>query len=262
MFSFLWLNQYHHGETEDSNSDWRRPQMRYDRVELMFLTEWTNMDISCTNTPEQSIRLRLRSFWRKRWGHTMVSDQQMLWGVPQVVGVVCWSLNLCVFCASCWLNPHNNNSCRLWEQSIWVHVSLCYVLGQVVRRGWITSGNLETVRCISTISLQLHWHFNDTSSSVHLIIRLQRTISYTGQKCFSSGWWCITKIRNDVTDVSWGKNNKSHRLVTWLRSMCCQTQATPIKHSGDSFTLFIPAELEPRRKERSERNGEKSLVCV
>lgn len=31
---------------------------------------------------------------------------------------------------------------------------------------------------------------------------------------FPSGWWCITKIRNDVPDVSRGKNNKSHRLVT------------------------------------------------
>lgn len=25
----------------------------------------------------------------------------------------------------------------------------------------------ETDRCVPTISLQLHWHFNDTSSSVH-----------------------------------------------------------------------------------------------
>ena len=31
---------------------------------------------------------------------------------------------------------------------------------------------------------------------------------------FPSGWWCITKIRNDVPNVSRGKNNKSHRLVT------------------------------------------------
>lgn len=42
-----------------------------------------------------------------------------------------------------------------------------FALGQAVGWNVSTSGNSKTDRCVPTISLQLHWHFNDTSSSVH-----------------------------------------------------------------------------------------------
>lgn len=52
--------------------------------------------------------------------------------------------------------------------------------GQNGTRTRTTGGNSGEEKYVPTTSVQFHWHFNDTSSGVHLIIRLLSTISYTG----------------------------------------------------------------------------------
>lgn len=80
---------------------------------------------------------------------------------------------------------------------------------------------------------------------------------------FSSGWWCITKIRNGVTDVSRGKNNKSRRLVTWLRNVRPQTHPHPRNTSViHLLSLFRLSSKPGERKWDRETGGKKRFVCI
>lgn len=67
-----------------------------------------------------------------------------------------------------------------WRVQVYIYLWYGFVFGGRQNEARTTGGNSGAEKYVPTTSVHLHWHFNDTSSGVHLIIRLQSTIFYTG----------------------------------------------------------------------------------